>query len=445
MTISSLFPVLTALALPIIAYCVWSAISKARTPQGAVAWAVFLVSAPWFALPAFAVFGRHKLRNYEAAWRHSHRHVEAFSTTGPSAASPASKRGALKGLERIGGLPFVAGNEVRLLIDGTATFDAILAAIGTAERSLCVQFYIIRDDGLGRRLGAAVADAAMRGVRTWVIYDGVGSRGLSRSWPARLREAGAEVLNPDAARGPTSRLDINFRNHRKTVIVDGHTAFVGGHNVGDKYLGLDPRFGRWRDTHVELRGPVAVQAQAVFAEDWHWASGDSLEEGLDWSLPAPRPGGQTAALVPTGPGDEADTGALMFLTAITAASRRVWIASPYFVPDAAILSALVAAAMAGKDVRLILPAMIDHYLPWLASHAYFDEVRQAGVKVFRYTDGFMHQKVVLVDDDLCAVGTANLDNRSFRLNFESMVFVAGPRPRGRWSGCWRRTWGTADP
>lgn len=265
-----------------VAYCVWAAIASARTPQGAAAWVVFLVSSPWFGVPAFLVLGRRKVRDYRAAWRESHDLFSIQDTEASRGTLPFEREKTLRALERIGGLPFTGGNEVRLLIDGGATFDAICAVVDSARESVCVQFYIIRDDGLGRRLADHLVAAAARGVKVRVMYDGVGSQKLPEAWAARLRDAGVAVLNPDHSRGPTSRLEINFRNHRKTVVVDGDVAFVGGHNVGDEYLGLDPQFGRWRDTHVEIRGPVAGQIQAVFAEDWHWASGESLTDDLPW-------------------------------------------------------------------------------------------------------------------------------------------------------------------
>jgi len=418
--------VFTGLSILIIGYCVWNAIAFARTPQGAVAWVVFLVSSPWFGVPAYLLLGRRKINDYRAAWRESHdRMAWPHSEMGRHHVQT-QHESALRALERIGGLPFTNGNEFQLLIDGGATFDAICAAIDDARETICVQFYIIRDDYLGRRLGDHLVAAAKRGVRVRVIYDGVGSQRLGTAWVTRLRDAGITILDPDRSRGPTSRLEINFRNHRKTVVIDGSVAFVGGHNVGDEYLGLDPKIGRWRDTHISVHGPVATQIQAVFAEDWVWASGESLIDCLQWSprRSTTRRATALAALVPTGPADPFDSGALMFFTAITAARDRIWITSPYFVPDTDIISALISAALAGKDVRILLPSTIDHYLPWLASYAYIDELRAAGVKFFRYGNGFLHQKVILVDDDLAAIGTANLDNRSFRLNFESMVFIA---------------------
>jgi cardiolipin synthase len=201
-------------------------------------------------------------------------------------------------------------------------------------------------------------------------------------------------------------------------------------NVGDEYMGRDPVFGRWRDTHVEITGPVVAQLQLVFAEDWHWAKDEVILDALHWTPPHAADD-MTALLVPTGPADTMETGALFFLSAIVAARARIWIASPYLVPDTDVLSALKQAALRGVEVRILVPEVIDHRIPWLAAFAYFDELRQAGVEIWRYTDGFMHSKVVLVDDGLAAIGTTNLDNRSFRLNFEAMVVAFDTRAAER--------------
>lgn len=415
-----------AVLLPIaVGYSIWRAIVTARTPQGAAAWVVFLLAAPWFALPSYLVFGRHKLRRYERERRISReltRHLEPREQTPPEARP---ENAMLRPFERLAGMPVVGGNAVRLLIDGQATFDAIFAAIDAAERYVCVQFYTIDDDGLGEALADRLIAAAERAVAVRVIYDGVGSYSLAAEYRQKLTEAGVTILDPRAARGPTRRFEVNFRNHRKTVVVDGAIGFVGGHNVSDLYLGKDAPGGRWRDTHVEVRGPVVTQLQTVFFEDWHWATEEKLDRALDWHCPA-EAADLPALILPSGPTDDVDTAAMFFFTAISRAQERIWIASPYFVPDEAVLSALKAAALRGCDVRLIVPARADHYLTWLAAFAYFDEVRAAGVRVFRYEQGFTHQKVVLMDDRMAAVGTANLDNRSFRLNFETMALVFDP-------------------
>jgi cardiolipin synthase len=234
------------------------------------------------------------------------------------------------------------------------------------------------------------------------------------------------VVNAHARGGPRSRFQINFRNHRKTVVVDGEVGFTGGLNMGDEYMGEDPKFGLWRDTHARVTGPIVLQLQLIFGEDWHWATREDLFGALDWDIRLAE-GNKDAVLVATGPGDAFDSGSFYFCALINAATERLWIASPYFVPENDILTALKLAAMSGVNVRVLTPEVIDHKISWLAALAYFDEIMAAGVQVWRYKEGFMHQKVVLVDDRISSIGTTNLDNRSCRLNFEetAVVFDAG--------------------
>ena len=413
-----------ATALAVVAVlCAWRAVATARTPQGAVGWVVFLLTTPWLAVPLYLVLGHHRYRGYRIGRRDSERVVEGVRRFS-AANRPSRPMGHVSAapFEAIARLPPVRGNDIGLLIDGPETFGTIFAAIDAADRYVLVQFYIIHDDDLGRALRDRLIGACIRGVEVRLMFDTVGSGRLPESYLDPLREAGARVMDRSTARGPTSRLQINYRNHRKTVIVDGKTGFTGGLNVGDEYLGLDPDMGPWRDTHVELRGPVVTQLQLIFAEDWYFFTGESILDALDWS-PGNDPADRTALVIATGPGDDMETGAMFFFSAITQARERLWIASPYFVPDTDILSALKHAALRGVEVRLLLPDSIDHRIPWLAAFAYFDEVRAAGVEIWRYREGFMHQKVVLVDDVFAAVGTHNLDNRSFRLNFEAVVAV----------------------
>jgi cardiolipin synthase len=204
------------------------------------------------------------------------------------------------------------------------------------------------------------------------------------------------------------------------VVIDGAVAFVGGHNVGEEYLGRGTKFSSWRDTHIRIEGPAVLPLQGIFCADWAWATGALPTI----SIPELSAVGKSDVLiVPSGPADPYERCTLLFLEAITRAQERVWIASPYFVPDESILRGLQLAAMRGVDVRVLLPEKADHLMVWLASFSYVPEVTAVGVKVYRYTEGFLHQKVFLVDDTLSAVGTANLDNRSLRLNFEVTALV----------------------
>lgn len=214
---------------------------------------------------------------------------------------------------------------------------------------------------------------------------------------------------------------MNFRNHRKILVCDGETAFIGGFNVGDEYLGRDQKFGAWRDTHLQLRGPVVQAVQLVFLEDWFWACNEIPP--LRWTT-HPEIADQVAAVIPTGPSDPADSWQLIVAEAANTAREKLWITSPYFVPDEGVLTALQTAAIRGVDVRILIPERPDHRLVWLSAFSFYEQAIPFGVRLFRYHRGFLHQKVMLIDDRLAAVGTANLDNRSFRLNFEITAFCA---------------------
>nr|WP_321252846.1 cardiolipin synthase [uncultured Ruegeria sp.] len=403
------------------------AAQTARTPQGAVGWVVFLIATPMLAVPMYLFLGHHRFRGYRIARKESERVVEGIKTFADfSKPDRESMQINPRPFEALAHLPVSRGNGASLLIDGQATFDAIFEAIDAAKNYVLIQFYIVRDDTLGQQLKDRLVAAAERGVHVRFLTDSVGSYGLPTAYLESLQQAGIDVANPKERRGPKFRFQLNYRNHRKTVIIDGETGFIGGHNVGVEYLGQNPHFGHWRDTHVRITGHVVRQLQLIFTEDWHWAHEEDLIDHLDWAG-SESDQDMNALLVATGPGDETETGAMMFFAAIAEAKERLWIASPYFVPDIDIMTALQHAALRGVDVRILVPDMIDHRLPWLAAFAYFDEIRDCGVRVFRYADGFMHQKVFVVDDTLAAVGTTNLDNRSFRLNFEAMALFFDAR------------------
>ncbi|HSN57412.1 MAG TPA: cardiolipin synthase [Candidatus Sulfomarinibacteraceae bacterium] len=404
------------------------AIMTTRTEQGAIAWAVSLNTFPYVAVPAYWVLGRSRFHGYVSARQREMAEVAALETTATEAArqfvlpteqiSPAGR--AAVGLAK---LPFLRGNSVELLVDGDATFASILEGIDAAEEYILFQFFIVHDDEIGRQVKAHLIERARAGVRVYFLYDEVGSHDLPRAYRDELREAGVEVYDFHTRKGPRNRFQINFRNHRKVVVVDGKAAWVGGHNVGDEYLGRNPEFGHWRDTHVRIEGPAALGAQVSFAEDWYWATERWLD--LSWTPAASGEADIPILILPSGPADELETANLMFVHAINSAQDRIWIASPYFVPDRPVITALQLAGLRGVDVRVLIPDMPDHLSVYLAAFSYLDESTSTGVDFYRYQDGFLHQKVMLIDDSVATVGTANFDNRSFRLNFEITAVIAG--------------------
>ena len=397
------------------------AMRSARTPQGAVAWVVFLLTAPYLAVIGYVFLGHRKHQGYVVARRASQQVLDGieharrlFPPKGDPSAFPA--------FERLAASRVLSGNDFELLIDGDATFSRIFRAIDGATEYVLVQFYILRDDEIGNALADHLIDAAARGVSVCVLYDSIGSSRLPRAYLDRLTEAGIRILDSNALRGPSNRRQINFRNHRKCVVVDGTEGIVGGLNVGDEYLGRSLALGPWRDTACALRGPIVAQLQLVYCEDWIWATDESLFERLNWETGLAE-ADKDALLLATGPADELETGTLYFCTAAQMARERLWIASPYFVPEGDVMSALKVAAMRGVDVRILVPSRADHWTTYLAAYACYDEVREAGVKILHYDTGFMHQKAMVVDDWLASVGTINLDSRSCRLNFEATALV----------------------
>lgn len=387
-----------------------------RTPQGAAAWAVALISLPYLTLVPYLFLGR---RHFHGYVREHRRHRSRTGLAGRRASATAAGGRIDPGCARhraisaMMGLPFRAGHRATLLVNGEAAFAAIFADIARARHYVLVQFFILRDDDIGRRLQQALVARAADGVPVHVLFDGIGSRELPDIYLSRLRAAGVQI-HAFATRQWVNRFQVNFRNHRKVVVVDGDVGFVGGLNVGDDYLGGNPALSPWRDTHMRLQGPALAELQHAFAEDWHWVTGETL------ALRAPRHcGGDASALVVTGnPADRRETGSLVFTALIDSARRRVWIASPYLVPDPAVAAALRLAVLRGVDVRLLIPSRPDHRIVFAVSTLYAHEALRDGIAVYRYQPGFMHQKVVLVDDDTAMVGSMNLDNRSLRLNFE---------------------------
>ncbi len=403
------------------------AVMTARTSQGAVAWAVSLVAAPFVAVPAYLVLGRSKFGGALEAFEERRQEIEELfaqikRNLDPWTVQDESVQEVYRAVSELSGMKMTRGNSVELLVNGEVTFDSITAGIARAERYVLVQFYMFHDDGLGRRMQQAMIERARAGVRVYMLYDEVGSKGLPGRYLDELKAAGVQVSSFKPTQGSGNRFQLNFRNHRKMVVVDGVTGWVGGHNVGDEYLGLDPEFTPWRDTHVRLEGPVVTELQVAILSDWYWATREIPE--LDW-VPKESPGSDVRAMIfPSAPTQRLESAGLMFVTALNSARKRIWLSAPYFVPDEAVVKALQLAALRGVDVRVITTGKGDSLPVFLAAFHYMYMLRDLGIRFYAYQPGFLHEKVMLVDDEVSTVGTANFDNRSFRLNFEVTALVA---------------------
>jgi cardiolipin synthase len=403
-----------------------SEILHSRTSQGSIAWILSLLILPFPMTFVYAIFGLKLFDDYAALQTHSGRvlrKVRAAKT--PIVDQPATDEWPV--LANVSQIPFLSGNDVELLVDGEATFDSIFAGISRAEKVLLVQFYIVKDDVLGKEFAKRLIERAKAGVKVYLLYDDVGSFWLSRRYKKRLRDAGIRILGFNHRHrflrflGPTR---IQYRNHRKIVVVDGREAWIGGLNVGDEYMGRSKRFGPWRDTHVRIKGPAVLAAELSFREDWEWATGEALP-AIRSSVDVE--GDQSVLIMPTGPADKLESCAIAFDDVIGQSKERLWIVSPYFVPDTSMETALYAAAMRGVDVRVLIPEKADHRIVWLASIAHAYRMITHGIAVYRYPSGFLHEKVILVDDRIAGVGTVNFDNRSFRINFEITMWFTHQR------------------
>ena len=412
---------------------VFHALRHVRTSQAAVGWTVALLTLPMVTLPMYWVFARHRFEGYREAIREvGSRHERSVSAIRQALSTELNQRTAQNEtpLERVADVldtPVTGNNDCELLIDGEATFDAIVNAIRAAERYVYISFFIIRDDRLGCRLADELIERARAGVTIRVVYDEVGSHRLGKEYLRRLDDAGIEIRSFNTRQGWINRFQINFRNHRKIVLVDGRHAIVGGLNVGEEYLGVAAGKERWRDTAISVRGPLARQVQAVFAGDYYWAARQDLAEA-DWESPfAAQQASGRGAVFATGPADPRPRATMMFSAAAESAKERLWISTPYLVPDEAVVVALHMAKARGVDVRIMIPDRSDHFAVFLAGFYYEQELGEANIPVYRYNAGFLHQKCLLVDDRLALIGSTNLDSRSLHLNFELMIACEGTR------------------
>lgn len=315
-------------------------------------------------------------------------------------------------------------NEVEIFIDGKDKFESLFRDIEAAKDHIHLQYYIFRDDKLGTRLIDLLTQKAKEGVEVRILYDEMGSRRIKKRSFNKLKQAGGEVEVFFPSKIPLMNLRVNFRNHRKLVIIDGKIGYVGGFNVGDEYLGLNKKFGYWRDTHLRIRGNAVHATQIRFILDWNQASERNDIYYADHYFPDIHPSGDVPIQVVTsGPDSEWEQIKNGYIKMIASARKSIYIQTPYFIPDASILDILRIAALSGLDVRIMIPNKPDHMFVYWATLSYIGELLKAGAKVFIYNNGFIHAKMIVVDEEIATVGTANIDVRSFKLNFEVNAFM----------------------
>jgi cardiolipin synthase len=418
---------------------------RRREPGSTVAWILALVFLPGVGAALFLLFGRDRVR---LPVRHKAASDKLVSSRRdpekPLRLAPRARELALEALPspidrelfRVGAALAHAepttGNAAELLVDGDAAYDAIGRAIDAAEHHVHAEYYLVRRDATAAWFRDRLAATARRGVDVKLLLDGYGSLWVTRRWLRPLLEAGGKVAYFLPARLLLLQ-PMNLRNHRKIVVVDGDLAFTGGINVGDEYRG---RAAPWRDTHLSLEGPAARQLAHVFAEDWSFATKEHVDAPDD--EPGRPRGDAVVSVVKSGPdidGPAREAIHRLFFAAITLARSRVYVTTPYFVPDRAIVVALQTAALRGVDVRVLLPSRSNHAFVFQAARSFYEELLEAGVALYEYGPGMIHAKTMVVDGAVSLVGSANMDLRSFRLNFEVHTVLRDPATAARLEAC----------
>lgn len=325
---------------------------------------------------------------------------------------------------RNNGAVLTQDNAVQIFNDGRAKFDSLIHDIEQAKHHIHIQYYIFRLDQLGNRIMDALTAKAKEGVKVRLLYDDMGSRRISKRHFKEFIRAGGEVETFFPSILPIINPRLNYRNHRKIVVIDGRVGYIGGFNVGEEYLGLSRKFGYWRDTHLRLEGSALHPLQTRFILDWNQASARNDIEYDEVFFPAiPKKGDTAMQIVSSGPDEEWEQIKDGYLKMINMAKKYIYIQTPYFIPDPSFYDAVRIAALSGIDVRIMIPNKPDHPFVYWATYSYAGQMLRAGARVFIYDNGFLHTKMIVVDDEVSTVGTANIDVRSFKLNFEVNAFI----------------------
>lgn len=406
-------------------------LARRGRPLGALVWIMALLSLPYVGLFAWWLIGRRHLARrraqHKAAADAVSERLAAQELDQPLTPPPPGLPVLRPETEGTGVFPATGGNFVDVLIDAPEVYSSLERMIVEAKHHVHLLFYIWQDDATGRRFLHLLIERARAGVEVRLLLDAIGSPGRTRKALRPLLEAGGKVatfLPVKLAR----RLTLNFRNHRKIVVVDGQVAYTGGLNIGDEYKS-------WHDLGIRMAGPVVDQLQKVFADDWLFATGEDVayrpyfgryqgphQPGVE--LPTGEDPSATCAVVASGPDQRYNITHDTFIMAITEARERIWLTTPYFIPGPTLFTALRCAVYRGVDVRLLLPAKSDVPIARLAARSYYLDLLSSGIRIYEFEPAILHAKVLVFDSELSVLGSANLDTRSFHFNFEVSCFIA---------------------
>ncbi len=408
-------------------------IMEKRSPYKTAAWILVLILLPVFGVVFYLFFGqeyrkkklfsRKGLKSLTKFRRLSFRQLRQFENTLRNLPPQVTeKENLIRLLLNNSNALLTNASSIKILNNADETFAAIFAAIENATHHIHIEYYIFADDKIGNQFKDLLIRKSREGIIVRIIVDDVGSWGLSKRFLNNLRINNIEIYSFMEVRFPRLTSQVNYRNHRKILVVDGIIGFTGGINIADRYVEGLKDIGPWRDTHLQIEGDAVSGLQVVFAADWFFVVHENLV-GKRY-FPSPDEGkGIPVQISASGPDSDWDSIAQVFYAAIAGARSKVYIASPYLMPTSEILYALKVAALSSVDVRILMPSKTDSLIPRWSSYSYIEELLEAGVRIYFYQAGFLHSKYLIVDDNFATVGTTNLDFRSFETNFEVNAFI----------------------
>lgn len=405
-----------------------------REPVKALSWIIVMVALPVVGLVFYLFFGRNHrkqklfsrkgLSDLEAIENITRQQIYGLSVPQlPNIKEITQNKDIITLLLNSSKAPLTSYNKLEYYNTGSGTFEAIITALEGATKFIHLEYYIFEGkDNIGKQIAELLMAKAKSGVEVRMIYDDVGSWGLSAKLCKKMSDAGVKVRCFMPVVFPWLTSNVNYRNHRKILIVDGKVAFTGGVNIADRYI-TGSSFGIWRDAHLRIEGQAAIMLQVIFATDWYFVSGERLDQPEKYLYHSELSDQLVMQIASSGPDSDWDSIMQAFFAAINKARRHIYISTPYFLPNQAILTALKVAGLSGIDIRLMMPRRSDSKIALWASRSYISELLEAGVKVYLFEKGFNHSKLVTIDGTFASVGSANMDIRSFEDNFEVSAFI----------------------
>lgn len=391
-------------------------------PSKTLAWLLAIFTIPVAGALLYILFGRNRRKSKMFSQKHQTAPNDQFKNEDCRPEISANKEKITSLISNTSKCPVTCYNHLELLKDGRNTFESIFNALEEAKEHIHLQYYIFEDGLLADKLLEVFERKVAENVTIRLLYDGIGSYSLSKKYLKKLKGIGVETAQFLPFKFGRFLSSLNYRNHRKIIVIDNKIGFTGGINISDKYLKGDPALGKWHDTHLKIEGEAVDFLNRTFVTDWFLASVKKVDLNT-LKIYRTQKKYTSLQIVPSSPDDDFDVMEQVYFSIINSAEKYLYIVNPYIIPNHAILQALITAALSGVDVKILMSSSTDIKLVDWCVRAYFESYLKAGIKIYLYEEGFLHSKVMLCDDEIASIGTANLDNRSLQQNYEAQVFV----------------------